>query len=157
MCVSHCYSTPASEYMCVYCHNRSQSSYTPSEKMNPTHLTASLLLVSTNNSPTFPLFPLSTISLYTHFSSTISLYTHFSLLGFLLEKKVGVNQPKRLEDARILIANTAMDTDKIKVCVCVCVWGGGELKVSKVLFSLAGIWVQSSCGLHCKGSRTGTS
>ena len=31
---------------------------------------------------------------------------------------MGVNQPKRLEDARILIANTAMDTDKIKVCVC---------------------------------------
>lgn len=35
--------------------------------------------------------------------------------GFLLEKKVGVNQPKRLENVRILIANTAMDTDKIKV------------------------------------------
>ncbi len=35
--------------------------------------------------------------------------------GFLLEKKIGVNQPKRLEKARILIANTAMDTDKIKV------------------------------------------
>ena len=35
--------------------------------------------------------------------------------GFLLEKKIGVNQPKRLENARILIANTAMDTDKIKV------------------------------------------
>lgn len=38
-----------------------------------------------------------------------------TILGFLLEKKVGVNQPKRLENARILIANTAMDTDKIKV------------------------------------------
>lgn len=37
------------------------------------------------------------------------------LLGFLLEKKIGVNQPKRLENARILIANTAMDCDKIKV------------------------------------------
>lgn len=35
--------------------------------------------------------------------------------GFLLEKKVGVNQPKRLENAKILIANTSMDTDKIKV------------------------------------------
>lgn len=35
--------------------------------------------------------------------------------GFLLEKKVGVNQPKRLENVKILIANTAMDTDKIKV------------------------------------------
>ncbi len=28
---------------------------------------------------------------------------------------MGVNQPKRLENAKILIANTAMDTDKIKV------------------------------------------
>ena len=39
----------------------------------------------------------------------------FVSLGFLLEKKVGVNQPKRIENASILIANTAMDTDKIKV------------------------------------------
>ena len=38
-----------------------------------------------------------------------------SCAGYLLEKKVGVNQPKRMENARILIANTAMDTDKIKV------------------------------------------
>ena len=38
-----------------------------------------------------------------------------SYAGYLLEKKVGVNQPKRMENARILIANTAMDTDKIKV------------------------------------------
>ncbi|CAF0788806.1 unnamed protein product [Adineta ricciae] len=35
--------------------------------------------------------------------------------GFLLEKKIGINMPKRLENARILIANTPMDTDKIKV------------------------------------------
>lgn len=35
--------------------------------------------------------------------------------GFLLDKKIGVNQPKRIENAKILIANTAMDTDKIKV------------------------------------------
>ncbi len=35
--------------------------------------------------------------------------------GFLLDKKIGVNQPKRIENARILVANTAMDTDKIKV------------------------------------------
>lgn len=34
-----------------------------------------------------------------------------------MEKKVGVNQPKRIENASILIANTAMDTDKIKVSV----------------------------------------
>ena len=35
--------------------------------------------------------------------------------GFLLDKKIGVNQPKRVENAKILIANTPMDTDKIKV------------------------------------------
>jgi len=35
--------------------------------------------------------------------------------GFILDKKIGVNQPKRIENARILIANTPMDTDKIKV------------------------------------------
>lgn len=35
--------------------------------------------------------------------------------GFLLDKRPGVNQPKRIENARILIANTPMDTDKIKV------------------------------------------
>ncbi|XP_066524352.1 T-complex protein 1 subunit beta [Hoplias malabaricus] len=35
--------------------------------------------------------------------------------GFLLDKKIGVNQPKRLENANILIANTGMDTDKIKI------------------------------------------
>lgn len=35
--------------------------------------------------------------------------------GFLLDKKIGVNQPKRIEKARILISNTPMDTDKIKV------------------------------------------
>lgn len=35
--------------------------------------------------------------------------------GFLLNKRPGVNQPKRVENARILIANTPMDTDKIKV------------------------------------------
>uniref|UniRef100_A0A336MS14 T-complex protein 1 subunit beta n=1 Tax=Culicoides sonorensis TaxID=179676 RepID=A0A336MS14_CULSO len=35
--------------------------------------------------------------------------------GFLLDKKPGVHQPKRVENAKILIANTPMDTDKIKV------------------------------------------
>lgn len=37
------------------------------------------------------------------------------LAGFLLDKRIGVNQPKRIENANILIANTGMDTDKIKV------------------------------------------
>lgn len=35
--------------------------------------------------------------------------------GFILDKRFGVNQPKRLENVKILCANTAMDTDKIKI------------------------------------------
>ncbi|KAJ3112267.1 T-complex protein 1 subunit beta [Phlyctochytrium bullatum] len=35
--------------------------------------------------------------------------------GFILDKRIGVNQPKRIENAKILIANTPMDTDKIKI------------------------------------------
>lgn len=35
--------------------------------------------------------------------------------GFILDKKIGVGQPKKIENAKILVANTAMDTDKIKI------------------------------------------
>jgi len=35
--------------------------------------------------------------------------------GFLLDKSIGTGQPKRIENAKILIANTSMDTDKIKI------------------------------------------
>ena len=35
--------------------------------------------------------------------------------GFLLDKKPGMYQPQQINDAKILIANTPMDTDKIKV------------------------------------------
>jgi T-complex protein 1 subunit beta len=35
--------------------------------------------------------------------------------GFILDKKIGIGQPKRIEKARILVANTALDTDKIKI------------------------------------------
>jgi T-complex protein 1 subunit beta len=35
--------------------------------------------------------------------------------GFILDKRFGVNQPKRISPAKILVANTAMDTDKIKI------------------------------------------
>jgi T-complex protein 1 subunit beta len=35
--------------------------------------------------------------------------------GFILNKKIGVGQPKRIENAKILIANTPMDTDKVKI------------------------------------------
>jgi len=45
--------------------------------------------------------------------------------GFLLNKKPGMHQPKRVENAKILIANTPMDTDKIKVF-------GSRVKVDNV-------------------------
>lgn len=35
--------------------------------------------------------------------------------GFLLDKSVGVGQPHRVENAKVLIANTSMDTDKVKI------------------------------------------
>eukprot|EP00877_Chromochloris_zofingiensis_P008033 jgi/Chrzof1/3483/Cz12g27040.t1 len=35
--------------------------------------------------------------------------------GFILDKKIGVGQPHRITDAKVLIANTPMDTDKIKI------------------------------------------
>ncbi|KAM3374172.1 hypothetical protein P3S68_012886 [Capsicum galapagoense] len=34
---------------------------------------------------------------------------------FILDKKIGVGQPKHIENAKILVANTAMDTDKVKI------------------------------------------
>lgn len=44
-----------------------------------------------------------------------SLEASFLDEGFLLDKTPGQNQPRRVENARVLLANTAMDTDKIKV------------------------------------------
>jgi len=35
--------------------------------------------------------------------------------GFIIDKKFGLNMPRRVENAKILIANTAMDKDAIKV------------------------------------------
>ncbi|XDT06416.1 Chaperonins TCP-1 signature 3 [Nakaseomyces glabratus] len=35
--------------------------------------------------------------------------------GFILQKKFGNNQPKRVEKGKILLANTALDTDKVKI------------------------------------------
>ena len=35
--------------------------------------------------------------------------------GFILDKKIGTNCPKKVEKAKILIGNTSMDTDKIKI------------------------------------------
>jgi T-complex protein 1 subunit beta len=51
-----------------------------------------------------------------------SLRDSFLDEGFILEKKFGVGQRKRIENPRILIANTPMDTDKIKIF-------GGKVKV----------------------------
>nr|GFB24524.1 T-complex protein 1 subunit beta [Tanacetum cinerariifolium] len=34
---------------------------------------------------------------------------------FFLDKKIGLGQPKRIENANIFVANTAMDTDKVKI------------------------------------------
>lgn len=44
-----------------------------------------------------------------------SLEDSFLDEGFILEKKIGVGQPKRIENAKILLANTAMDNDKVKI------------------------------------------
>ncbi|AFP65616.1 t-complex protein 1 beta SU (nucleomorph) [Chroomonas mesostigmatica CCMP1168] len=44
-----------------------------------------------------------------------SLRDSFLEEGFILEKKAGLNQPKKIKDAKILIANTSMDSDKIKI------------------------------------------
>ena len=38
-----------------------------------------------------------------------------SIYRFILDKKIGIGQPKRIENAKILVANTAMDTDKVKI------------------------------------------
>ncbi|EES00273.1 hypothetical protein SORBI_3003G060500 [Sorghum bicolor] len=42
-----------------------------------------------------------------------SLKDSFLDEGFILDKKIGIGQPKRIENAKILVANTAMDTDKV--------------------------------------------
>nr|UXY87730.1 T-complex protein 1 beta SU [Cryptomonas curvata] len=52
-----------------------------------------------------------------------SLRDSFLEEGFILESKIGSGQPKRIENARILIANTSLDSDKIKIY-------GAKIKVS---------------------------
>lgn len=59
--------------------------------------------------------------------------------GFLLDKKPGVNQPKRVENAKILIANTPMDTDKIKVISILTIFAAPILT-----FNL-GVWFAHPC------------
>jgi len=45
--------------------------------------------------------------------------------GFILQKKIGVGQPKRFENPKILVTNTAMDTDKVKIF-------GGKVKATSM-------------------------
>jgi len=45
--------------------------------------------------------------------------------GFILKKKIGQNQPKRIENAKIMVANTPMDADKVKVF-------GSKVKVDSI-------------------------
>lgn len=47
--------------------------------------------------------------------------------GFILEKKIGVGSVKSLANAKILVANTSMDTDKIKISGKVTVTSPAEL------------------------------
>lgn len=44
-----------------------------------------------------------------------SIHDSYLEEGFILEKKIGVGSPKSLSNAKILVANTSMDTDKIKI------------------------------------------
>jgi T-complex protein 1 subunit beta len=44
-----------------------------------------------------------------------SLHDSYLEEGFVLQKKPGVGQPRRILNAKILLANTSMDTDKIKM------------------------------------------
>jgi T-complex protein 1 subunit beta len=39
------------------------------------------------------------------------------LFRFILDKKIGIGKPKRIENARILVANTAMDRNKVKILI----------------------------------------
>jgi T-complex protein 1 subunit beta len=39
----------------------------------------------------------------------------FLFSRFILDKNIGIGQSKRIENAKILVANNAMDTDKVKI------------------------------------------
>eukprot|EP00918_Siedleckia_nematoides_P031313 GHVU01067724.1.p1 GENE.GHVU01067724.1~~GHVU01067724.1.p1 ORF type:complete len:534 (-),score=150.75 GHVU01067724.1:291-1892(-) len=44
-----------------------------------------------------------------------SVKDSFLAPGFILEKRIGVGQPKCIENCKVMVANTPMDTDKIKI------------------------------------------
>eukprot|EP01013_Petalomonas_cantuscygni_P003941 TRINITY_DN1420_c0_g2_i1.p1 TRINITY_DN1420_c0_g2~~TRINITY_DN1420_c0_g2_i1.p1 ORF type:complete len:569 (+),score=200.17 TRINITY_DN1420_c0_g2_i1:64-1707(+) len=54
-----------------------------------------------------------------------TLQDSFLSPGYLLDKKFGVGQPTMIRDAVIVLANTAMDTDKVKIY-------GGRVKVDSL-------------------------
>ena len=56
-----------------------------------------------------------TTSQHPNVSSRTSPQDSFLDEGFILDKRIGVGQPHRVEKAQVLIANTPMDTDKIKI------------------------------------------
>lgn len=62
-----------------------------------------------------------------------SLRDSFLENGFIIEKKAGISQPKKVKNAKILLANTSMDIDKIKIY-------GAKIRV-KTLSKLAEIEV----------------
>ncbi|EXC27507.1 putative T-complex protein 1 subunit beta [Morus notabilis] len=39
------------------------------------------------------------------------------MVRFILDKKIGIGQPKRIENVKIFVANTTMDTNKVKIYV----------------------------------------
>lgn len=73
--------------------------------------------------------------------------------GFLLDKKPGVHQPQKVSDAHILIANTPMDTDKIKVLLLYTYIFLNYLNNTLHVFLFVGIWFQSSRGFDGKDCR----
>ncbi|WJX82095.1 T-complex protein 1 subunit beta [Trifolium repens] len=46
-----------------------------------------------------------------------SLIDSFFEEGFILDRKIGIGKPKRIENARILVANIAMDRNKVKILI----------------------------------------
>ncbi|CAG0895075.1 unnamed protein product [Cyprideis torosa] len=74
--------------------------------------------------------------------------------GFLLDKSPGLNQPRRVEKAKILIANTPMDTDKIKIF-------GSRVQVDSVakvmigedtLLRFSGVPLGEACSIVIRGA-----
>lgn len=74
-----------------------------------------------------------------------TLHESFLDEGFILDKKIGVGQPKRIENARILVANTPMDTDKIKIY-------GARVRVDSMAKVGRAGWTESGEGRGGRGS-----